>query len=96
MYLSDIRLLITSNKGHIGHCFSAAGIMETLFGFESLRLQTLLPTFSFKEMDICFIGQSNFTISPESLPFPRNLSFLLKNSFGFGGVNNSLLFRKLI
>lgn len=92
------RLLVTSNKGHIGHCFSAAGVAETVLGLESLKRGVFLPTLEFAALDAAAAlseGAGFLELSAEAKQFPRSLSFLLKNSFGFGGVNNSLLFRKL-
>jgi 3-oxoacyl-[acyl-carrier-protein] synthase II len=92
--------LITSNKGHIGHCFSAAGLIESVLGLEGMKKNVLLPTFGFERFDEFKIDEDlreieeYVEISSEMRELPADLNFLLKNSFGFGGVNNSLLFRK--
>ena len=91
-------MLISSNKGHIGHCFSSAGTIETILGLEAMKEGVLLPTNGFREFDEEFKEfdiQRFLDISSEYKELPKGLSFMLKNSFGFGGVNNSLLFRKL-
>jgi 3-oxoacyl-(acyl-carrier-protein) synthase len=36
-FLNDRPLLVTANKGHLGHCFSAAGAIETILTIMSLQ-----------------------------------------------------------
>lgn len=90
--------VITANKGAVGHTFGAAGCIETIFGIKSLTEQKAPPILNLNE-----------AVRPlETLP-PLNYAtgktqeikrtgdkplYLLKNSFGFGGVNVCLLFKE--
>ena len=83
----------------MGHCFSAAGIVETILGLESIKSNDFHPTLGFEALDSVFKGDEigeYLEITAHAKSLPKSLNYLLKNSFGFGGVNNSLLFRKSV
>ena len=82
---------VNAFKGNLGHTFSAAGVLETILGVESLRKNLVLPLNRFEESDI--EGVERFKLNKAF--FESEKEFMLKNSFGFGGVNNSILFRKI-
>jgi len=79
------QLYVSANKGTMGHLLGAAGAAETIFTILTLLNQTLPP---------------NLNCDPDFnkdyldfLPKGKNaqLRYALKNSFGFGGTNASLL-----
>ncbi len=81
---------ISSLKGHIGHTLGAAGSLETIILLEMLKQQEIIPT---RNLD---------TIDPECAKINlikkttrRKLNVVLKNNFGLGGVNSSLVLRRM-
>ena len=92
------KVAISSTKGSIGHLLGAAGAVEAIFSILSLTRQKkdgLPPTRNLTvidksaPIDVCSFPSSSNTI-PSSLT--TEISTVLTNSFGFGGINTSLLF----
>ena len=83
------RLAISSNKSAIGHLFGAAGAVEAIFTLLAMTSGIIPPTinqeFSDPECDLDYVPNK----SREAL-----VTTALSNSFGFGGVNGTLVFRK--
>ena len=78
-----------SFKANIGHCFSAAGIIESILGIHSLNTETIPKNLFF---DGCEVEQNTVKFSKTQTTFKGR--YMLKNSFGFGGVNTSMLISK--
>lgn len=85
-------LLVTANKGNFGHCFSAAGTVETIMGIEGLIAGTAPPINYFQATED---GQMppgvDLAAKPTACP---DRTHLVKSSFGFGGVNCAILIKK--
>ena len=81
---------ITANKGNLGHCFSSAGLIETIIGLESLKSKEIPPIYNYMDNDFN-LPNLNFVKNAKT---NKNLNYLIKNSFGFGGVNNSIFITK--
>ncbi|CAI6480777.1 BBF_HP2_G0015140.mRNA.1.CDS.1 [Saccharomyces cerevisiae] len=88
-------LYISSNKGAIGHLLGAAGAVESIFTICSLKDDKMPHTLN---LDNVLTLENN---EADKLHFIRdkpivgaNPKYALCNSFGFGGVNTSLLFKK--
>ena len=84
------QLAISSVKSMIGHLLGAAGGVEAVCSVLSLRDQVLPPTINLDtpdpECDLDYVpGQAR----------PAKVNCVLSNSFGFGGTNASLAFRKI-
>ncbi len=79
---------VNSYKGYIGHTLGAAGIIESVFCFESMRRNILIKTYGFKNpgtvKKINVIEQNK----------PSVLNKVLKTASGFGGSNAAILFKK--
>ena len=80
---------VTSIKGHLGHSLAAAGALEGVASVLSLVHQTIPPTAGTTDVDPeialdVVIGE----------PRPTPLDVVLSNSFGFGGHNGSVVFRR--
>ncbi|KGG52466.1 mitochondrial 3-oxoacyl-(Acyl-carrier-protein) synthase [Mitosporidium daphniae] len=90
-----IPLLVSSTKGATGHLLGAAGAMEALFTVLALKHNIAPPTLNLEQYDLESIeGSSNIEYPAKyalHMPFVKHL---MSNSFGFGGVNISLLFTK--
>ena len=95
-------LFVSSTKGATGHLLGAAGAVETAFTAFSLRDGVIPPTLNLDNLDVrptafhhvpnkCLIYDQH-EISTNGKK--RELNFALKNSFGFGGSNASLVLSK--
>lgn len=81
---------ISSTKSMIGHLLGAAGAVESIFSVLALRDQVAPPTINLDNpSDGCDL---NFV--PHQAQ-ERKIDIALSNSFGFGGTNGSLIFRRL-
>lgn len=81
---------VTANKGAIGHCFAAAGAIETIFAVKSIENQWVPGILNLKNPIIK--PQLNFV--RKNTGEQQKVNKVIKNSFGFGGVNVSLLLAK--
>lgn len=80
------KLAVSSNKSMIGHTMGAAGAIETILTFLSLRNGVLLPTINLDEPDpLCDLDYVPWT------PRETDARIALKNAFGFGGQNACLI-----
>lgn len=83
---------VISNKGAIGHLLGASGAVESIFTVLSLKNNILPANRNLKEkIPTPFNLPTTNQLIPES--FDSNSS-ILKTSFGFGGVNVALHFKK--
>ena len=80
---------VTSVKGHLGHSLAAAGALEGVVSVLSLMNQVIPPTAGTTVVDP-EIGLDVVLGEPR----PADLEVVLSNSFGFGGHNGSVVFRR--
>jgi len=81
-------LAVSSTKSATGHMLGAAGAIEAVYSVLALRNQMLPPTLNLVDPeDIA----AQFDLVPLKAK-PKALKHVLSNSFGFGGVNASLVF----
>jgi len=81
-------LPVSSTKANIGHLLGAAGSVEAVVCLMVLREQWLPPEIAFEVPD----PACQFPIV--SRPRDASVTIALSNSFGFGGVNASVIFRR--
>jgi 3-oxoacyl-[acyl-carrier-protein] synthase II len=81
-------LPVSSTKSGIGHLLGAAGAVEAVVCLMALRGQFLPPQTSSGKID----PACHFQIVRE--PTDKKIEIALSNSFGFGGANASLIFRR--
>jgi len=81
-------LAVSSTKSATGHMLGAAGAMEAVISILALRHQTLPPTLNLHDPEDV---ARQFDLVPLKAK-PKALKHVLSNSFGFGGVNASLVF----
>ncbi|MDE3268742.1 MAG: beta-ketoacyl-ACP synthase II [Pseudomonadota bacterium] len=79
------KMLVSSTKSMTGHCLGAAGGIEAVFTVLALRDGIAPPTINLQDPD----GNLNYV--PNSA-IERQFTYALSNSFGFGGVNATLIF----
>jgi len=80
---------VTSVKGHLGHSLAAAGALEGVVSVLSLLNQSIPPTAGTTVVDP-EIGLDVVLGEPRA----TKLDVVLSNSFGFGGHNGSVVFRR--
>jgi 3-oxoacyl-[acyl-carrier-protein] synthase II len=84
------KVAISSTKSMTGHLLGAAGGVESVFSVLALRDQVAPPTINLYEQD----PQCDLDYVPNTARRMR-IDVALSNSFGFGGTNGSLVFRKI-
>jgi 3-oxoacyl-[acyl-carrier-protein] synthase II len=82
---------VNSMKGHIGHLMGAAGALELTACLGMMDKQTVYPTLNLKEPDPDG-GRIRHVIGECE---EQSIRFVQKNSFAFGGVNASIILRRL-
>ena len=81
---------VSSTKSMTGHLLGAAGGVEAIFSVLALRDQVLPPTINLDQPD----EGCDLDYVPNQAR-PAKLSFVLSNSFGFGGTNGTVAFKTL-
>lgn len=85
------RCPVSSTKSMTGHLLGAAGGIEAVFSLLALRDQVLPPTINLVEpstgCDLDFVPHTARQVS--------GLDVVMSNSFGFGGTNGTLIFRRM-
>lgn len=84
------KLAISSTKSMIGHLLGAAGAVEAIFSILAMRDQVAPPTINLENPS----ENCDLNLVPNQAQ-PMKISAVISNSFGFGGTNGSLLFRKM-
>jgi 3-oxoacyl-[acyl-carrier-protein] synthase II len=84
------KLAMSSTKSMTGHLLGAAGGVEAVYSVLSIHHQVAPPTINLFEQD----PQCDLDYVPNTA---RNMKIntVLSNSFGFGGTNGTLVFRKI-
>jgi 3-oxoacyl-[acyl-carrier-protein] synthase II len=80
---------VTSIKGHLGHSLAAAGALEGVASVMTLVNQTIPPTAGTTVVDP-EVGLDVVIGAPRA----ADVEVILSNSFGFGGHNGSVVFRR--
>ncbi|MEP1930914.1 MAG: beta-ketoacyl-ACP synthase II [Roseibium sp.] len=83
-------LTMSSTKSSIGHLLGAAGAVEAIFSVLAIRDSIAPPTIN---LDNPSVETEIDLVAHE--PKKMNIDVALSNSFGFGGTNASLVFRKV-
>lgn len=82
-------MAISSTKSMTGHLLGAAGGVEAVFSILSIQRDILLPTINYETPD----PECDLDYIPNQARKAR-INYALSNSFGFGGTNAALLFKR--
>ena len=85
------KINISSTKSMTGHMLGAAGAMEAVASIFSIQTGIIPPTINFKSLDEKIDGKLNLTINEAQ---KRDVTYVLSNTFGFGGHNSTIIFKK--
>lgn len=84
-------LAVSSTKSATGHMLGAAGAIEAIISVQALRNGMLPPTINLDDPEEV---ADIFDLVPK-VAKPKAIDYALSNSFGFGGVNASLVFGRI-
>lgn len=84
------RLAVSSTKSSTGHMIGAAGAAEAIFSILALRDQVIPPTINLDNQDPECDLDYTANVAREA-----KLELAISNSFGFGGTNGTLVFKRM-
>jgi 3-oxoacyl-[acyl-carrier-protein] synthase II len=84
------RAAMSSTKSSVGHLLGAAGAVEAIFSVLAIRDQVVPPTLNLDNPSV----ETPIDLVPHQAK-QRTVDVVLSNSFGFGGTNASLVFRRV-
>ena len=84
-------LNISSTKSMTGHLLGAAGVIEAIACIMAVKNDVIPPTINHKNQDPQIDSKLNLTLNKAQF---RVVNYAISNTFGFGGHNASVLFKK--
>ncbi|QJC29393.1 beta-ketoacyl-ACP synthase II [Enterobacteriaceae endosymbiont of Plateumaris pusilla] len=91
VFKHNLKLFVSSTKSVTGHLLGASGAVESIYSILSLKDQIVPPTINLNNVDKNF----NLDFIPHFARDVKNMKYVLCNSFGFGGTNATLIFKKI-
>ena len=85
------KLLMSSTKSSVGHLLGAAGAVEAIFSILAMKFNIAPPTLNLEDK----ADEAKEFNLVAKFPIDKKINFCLSNSFGFGGTNASLVFKKV-
>jgi 3-oxoacyl-[acyl-carrier-protein] synthase II len=85
------KLVMSSTKSSIGHLLGAAGAVEAIFSLLTMRDSLIPPTLNLDNPSV----DTPIDLVPHEAR-SKEVNTVLSNSFGFGGTNASLIFRRVV
>jgi len=86
------KLNISATKSMTGHLLGAAGAVESIAAILALQNGVVPPTINYATPDPDLDNKLNFTLNKSQ---ERDINVSLSNTFGFGGHNTSVIFKKI-
>jgi len=81
---------VSSTKGQIAHCLGAAGAIEAVVSIMAMQNNIIPPTINYETPDV----ECDLDYVP-NIAREVKLEVVMSNSFGFGGTNAALVFKKI-
>ena len=91
LFSNNKNLFMSSTKSSTGHLLGASGSIEAIFSILSLTKNEIPPTLNLENISDSCKGIN--LVPHESIR--EKVDYSLSNSFGFGGTNVSLIFKKI-
>ena len=85
------RIPIHTLKGHFGHSLGACGAIEAWLGIEMMRENWFCPTANLANVDERCAEMDYLMGKPREL----DIEYLMTNNFAFGGINTSLVIKRV-
>jgi len=86
------KVAISATKSMTGHLLGAAGAVEAIACILAMKYSIVPPTINQFELDAEVDPKIDFTFNEAK---PRNINYALSNTFGFGGHNGTVIFKKI-
>tara|TARA_B100000212_G_scaffold105547_1_gene78191 strand:- start:129 stop:839 length:711 start_codon:yes stop_codon:yes gene_type:complete len=86
------KMNLNSTKSMTGHLLGAAGAIESIASIMAIQNNVVPPTINHKIHDDQLDCEINFTLGK---PQKREINIALSNTFGFGGHNACVIFKKI-
>ena len=83
------KLVVNSTKSMTGHLLGGAGGIESIFTIKAVEEQISPPTINVVEQD----PECDIDCCPNQAR-PMTIEYAMKNSFGFGGTNSTVIYRR--
>lgn len=83
------KIPVSSTKSMTGHLLGAAGAVEAAYTLMSLKTSIIPPTINYETCD----GECDLDYVPNEAR-EKKINYALSNSFGFGGTNATLVFKR--
>jgi 3-oxoacyl-[acyl-carrier-protein] synthase II len=87
------KVSISATKSMTGHLLGAAGAVEAIACILAMKYSIVPPTINQFNLDPEVDPNIDFTFNKAK---PRNINYALSNTFGFGGHNGTVIFKKLV
>ena len=81
---------VNSFKGYIGHTLGASGAIELALSIEMMNKNIIFPTLNLEDVD-----EKCSMINHVIKKTKKNIDFILKNCFAFGGINASIILKRV-
>jgi len=85
------KLVVSANKSMLGHLWGAAGAVEAIFCIMTINQGIIPPTINYDTAD----PECDLDYVPNEAR-KAEIDTVLSNSFGFGGTNGTLIFRRFV
>ncbi len=83
-------VVMSSTKSAVGHLLGAAGAVEAIFSLLAIRDNIAPPTINLDNPSV----DTQINLAPHK-PVEKQIDTVMSNSFGFGGTNATLIFRRV-
>jgi 3-oxoacyl-[acyl-carrier-protein] synthase II len=85
------KVMMSSTKSAIGHLLGAAGAVEAIYCLKAIETGLVPPTLNLENVDEACVGMDLVPLKAKE----KKINIALSNSFGFGGTNACVIFKKI-